>query len=40
MKNATSHEIVERLRHALETRNNNEFIDQFADNGVFELPFA
>lgn len=40
MKNATPREIVERLRKSLETRNNNEFIDQFADDGVFELPFA
>jgi ketosteroid isomerase-like protein len=37
---ATPREVVERLRVAMQTRNNDDFIDQFADDGVYETPFA
>lgn len=37
---ATAREVVERLRVAMETRNNDDFIDQFAEDGVYEAPFA
>jgi hypothetical protein len=30
----TPYEVVERLRTAMEARNNDAFIDQFADHGV------
>jgi len=40
MNTPTPLEVVEKLRIALETRKNDEFIDQFADDGIFEMPFA
>jgi ketosteroid isomerase-like protein len=33
-------EIVEQLRHALEARNYSGFVDMFADDAVFEVPFG
>lgn len=36
----TPTEVVEQIRVSLETRNNNAFINLFADDGIFELPFA
>jgi ketosteroid isomerase-like protein len=33
-------EIVEQLRQALETRNYNSFVDLFASDAVFEVPFG
>ncbi|QMU71598.1 nuclear transport factor 2 family protein [Streptacidiphilus sp. P02-A3a] len=33
-------ELVERLRTAMETKDKHAFVDQFADDGVYELPFA
>jgi ketosteroid isomerase-like protein len=33
-------EIIERLRMALEARNYNAFVDMFAEDAVFEVPFG
>lgn len=40
MTTATPKEIVEILCEAMRSGNNQEFINQFAGNGVFEQPFA
>jgi ketosteroid isomerase-like protein len=37
---ATPLEIAERVRAAIETMDRQAFVDSFADDGVYELPFA
>ena len=36
----TNTEIIEELRLSLEKREYDNFVDLFADNGVYELPFS